>query len=315
MTSRELPGTQGKRLKHDTVTDEIQETAALRSLGALDSQEADAFDAHLREGCPVCEAELRRYEDVAREIGLSAPEVQPPLYLKDLLLARLEREGRPAAEAPPLAPVPPAEPSPAPGPSPAPEPSPARVISMPAGRGWRDYAGWAAAAAMALAAALSFYYYRQAEQTRLQQEQLVAAARNEAGELRTELETQSNKARELEQIHAALRSRGTRVFLLEGQEPAPSASIAVFWDTQQGRWIVSGYLPPPPQGKDYQLWLVTPNARTSAGLIKPDGSGHAFEIIDAPGPVVQPAAAAVTLEPSGGSPQPTLPLHLLGRIS
>jgi anti-sigma-K factor RskA len=288
-------------LKHDTATDEIQETAALRSLGALDSHEAEAFDAHLREGCPVCEAELHRYQEIAREIGLAAPQVKPPLYLKDLLLARLEREGRPVAEA-------------TPAPAPAAEPAPAPVAFVPAKAGRRSYAGWAVAAAMALAAALSFYYYREANRARIQQEQLVVAARNEAGELRTELETQSNKARELEQIHSALRSPGTRVFLLEGQEPAPSASVAVFWDTQQARWIVSGYLPPPPEGKDYQLWLVTPNARTSAGLIKPDATGHAFEIVDAPGPVAQPAAAAVTLEPAGGSQQPTLPLYLLGRI-
>jgi anti-sigma-K factor RskA len=101
---------------------------------------------------------------------------------------------------------------------------------------------------------------------------------------------------------------------MEGQPPAPASSAEILWDTQNSRWIVSANLPPAPSGKTYQLWFVTPAAKISAGLIRTDPTGHGFEVLEVPRNIGKVAAAAITLEPAGGSEQPTMPIFTLGEI-
>ena len=79
-------------MKHNGATDEIQELAALYALGSLSQREARSFELHLQEGCSSCAAELQTFQNTAAGIGLSAAEVEPPEYLRDLLSARIERE-------------------------------------------------------------------------------------------------------------------------------------------------------------------------------------------------------------------------------
>jgi len=71
-------------------------------------------------------------------------------------------------------------------------------------------------------------------------------------------------------------------------------------------------LPPPPKGKVYQLWVVTnKNETISAGLITTDESGRGFRATRVPADI-EIAAAAITLEPEGGSQQPTMPIYTMG---
>ena len=79
-------------MKHENVTEEIQETASLYALGALSQHEARAFKFHMDEGCEVCARELVRFERVLAGLGMGAPEVEPPAYIRDRLAARLEQE-------------------------------------------------------------------------------------------------------------------------------------------------------------------------------------------------------------------------------
>ena len=63
-------------------------------------------------------------------------------------------------------------------------------------------------------------------------------------------------------------------------------------------------LPPAPDGKTYQLWYLGPDgAASSAGLfgVDAEGSGQALLAGDAR----SAAKVAMTLEPTGGSTQPT----------
>lgn len=75
-------------------------------------------------------------------------------------------------------------------------------------------------------------------------------------------------------------------------------------------------LPPAPAGKVYQLWFVTAaNAKISAGLIPTDAAGQGYTFIDVPPTIGKLAAAAITLEPDGGSQQPTMPIYAVGKAS
>ena len=81
------------------------------------------------------------------------------------------------------------------------------------------------------------------------------------------------------------------------------------------RWVVTANLPAAPAGKVYQLWFVTPDSKISAGLISTDQNGHGFAAVPFPSSITQLDAAAITLEPEGGSEQPTMPIYLLGKPS
>jgi anti-sigma-K factor RskA len=105
---------------------------------------------------------------------------------------------------------------------------------------------------------------------------------------------------------------GVHVFDLAGQKGAEEASARVFWDPKKEAWqLYAANLPEAPSGKTYQLWLITPTRKISAGTFAPsEATGEIRIPVDA-GTVV---AAAVTDEPAGGSPQPTGSILLLGKI-
>jgi anti-sigma-K factor RskA len=276
-------------LKHENVTEEIQETASLYALGALSQHEARAFEFHMDEGCEVCARELVRFERVLAGLGMGAPEVEPPAYLRDRLAARLEQE--------------PVSPAPLRG------PLERKSVSPPA----RHYLPWLIAASVALVALVSFFEYRRYQEVDRQQ-QIIASTRNEAAQLQAQLDQQKAKLQELEQIRDALSAPESRVIFLSGQKPAPPTSTTIVWDTKANRWLVTANLPQPPPGKVYQLWFVTASAKVSAGLIQPDSTGRGFAVVQVPSEIGKIAAAAITLEPAGGSPQPTSDILALGKI-
>ena len=80
----------------------------------------------------------------------------------------------------------------------------------------------------------------------------------------------------------------------------------MFWDHVTNRWtLVARDLPAPAAGRTYQLWLVTPKAKISAGTFtpRPDGAAEVQATYAlAPDSL---NAIAVTDEPAGGVPQPT----------
>ena len=89
------------------------------------------------------------------------------------------------------------------------------------------------------------------------------------------------------------------------QEPmhgGGQAAVVVSPTQGTGVLVVAGIQPPPPS-ETYQAWLITPEgAATSAGTFVPDGHGDAtLHLAGTTGTAV----VGVTLEPSGGSPQPT----------
>lgn len=66
---------------------EMTDVAALYALGALSQHEARSFDAHLAEGCDVCQAELESFEQTVREVAFSVAEAEPPARVRAALLA------------------------------------------------------------------------------------------------------------------------------------------------------------------------------------------------------------------------------------
>jgi len=293
-------------VNHDSVTREGQETAALYALGALSQHEARAFDTHLQEGCNTCHAELEQFHQVLGMLGTAVAPADPPAYLRDLLSVRIEKE---VAEAPA------ASGSVIPFPE-----KPTPVSETPAAPARRGFATavlpWAAAAVLLIGLAYTFASWRSERQSlRAALEQERGQASETAGQnvnLKDDLARKSALTEELNQINSVLSSPKWRMIQLIGQPASPDSVAKVYWDLQSNRWVVTADLPPAPQGMVYQLWFVTPTAKISAGLIKPDKSGHGFSVLPFPSSAAQLAAAAITLEPEGGSLQPTMPIYVLG---
>ena len=78
-------------------------------------------------------------------------------------------------------------------------------------------------------------------------------------------------------------------------------------------FIGSNLAPLPPQ-KTYQLWLVPMHGEKPmpAGMFTPDPHGNAMLMMPPMSPGVQAKTFAVTIEPAGGSPTPTMPMLLVG---
>lgn len=74
--------------------------------------------------------------------------------------------------------------------------------------------------------------------------------------------------------------------------------------TSQGEAvIVTDGLDPAPSARVYQLWIIDASGATPAGLFDTDANGRAVEIVT--GDLHDDVVIGVTLEPEGGSPQPT----------
>jgi anti-sigma-K factor RskA len=87
----------------------------------------------------------------------------------------------------------------------------------------------------------------------------------------------------------------------------------MFWNRASNDWTMVVYtMRPPKPGRTYQVWLVTKNAKISAGTFKPDSTGHAF--MQAKYALDRNAlrSVAVTEEPMGGMPSPTGPIVVSG---
>lgn len=74
--------------RHDAVTEESQELAALYALGALGQHEARAFESLLAEDAASA-ADLHAFEKAVATLAFAAPEAEPPADAKDKLMARL----------------------------------------------------------------------------------------------------------------------------------------------------------------------------------------------------------------------------------
>jgi hypothetical protein len=87
----------------------------------------------------------------------------------------------------------------------------------------------------------------------------------------------------------------------------------MMWNRSSNDWIMVTYnLPQPKAGMTYQVWLVTDNAKISAGTFKPDAQGKTF--MHARYALDRNAlrAVAITEEPEGGKPAPTGPMVVAG---
>jgi hypothetical protein len=284
--------------------------AALYALGSLTQQEARSFDLHLKEGCSICETELRKFEHAVTGIGLAAEQTAAPAYIRDLLSARIERESQ---MAPPVVPSNLVEQEKIMREFLRPKPAAPQLWAQPKATKPSIFP-WVLVIAMAALGLFAANLWRQAQEKNTQLEAQIAAAQADSEDMQRKLEIGKLKADNLDEIMETVGKPAVRIARLMEQTASTKFSAVVLWDTSEDRCLVLGHFPPAPEGKRYQIWFFTPTVKASAGPISVSPTGQTLVSCPVPREAAGASAAVITVEPDNGSQIPTSPYFAVGRI-
>ena len=108
------------------------------------------------------------------------------------------------------------------------------------------------------------------------------------------------------QLEFAAVSGGMRAVPLSATDSAPNATgfVLISADGDDGALVVDG-LPPLGESQEYQLWLIRDGQRTSGAVFSTDEKSYGGTRIRAPRSLLDYSAVGITIEPAGGSSQPT----------
>jgi anti-sigma-K factor RskA len=264
--------------------DSPQDLAAAYALGALEPDEARRFEAYLA-GSPEAQREVAEFREVAALLAVGETESVPGPDLRDRVLARVGHEKSRAL------------------------PSGGRAPRRPI-----PLAMWGALAACLLAAVgLGAGFLSTRKQLGDAQSQYTDLART-LDRQRRQLAEREKTLAEREATLNALTEPGVELYQLTASGD-PEPGIQLFWNREKNLAIVNGFrLKPLPSGQAYQLWFIEDGKPVPSVTFKPEPSGHAkVEGVTVP-TAGELSAAAITVEPEGGSPQPTSPILLLGSL-
>jgi len=274
----------------------VKALAPLYVIGALDEKTAHDVEAALQSATPEQQRVFARWSDVAALLPQDLPLQTPPDYLRERLLNRIAEETRQtpieiAVEESTLKELA--------------ERDEKKVLPfVQPRRAESRTARWLLIAATALLAFTSAYLFTQRAK--------LARERDDLSRERNSLTEELAAWRR--QVDAVVSAR-TKVIAMVGEE-TPQANAKVLWDTEALQWVIYIFdLPAPPSDKDYQLWYVTKNAKISAAVFRTDEQGRTVLKLTLPQDALAGlAATAVTLEPRGGSSQPTGKFYLKASI-
>jgi anti-sigma-K factor RskA len=119
----------------------------------------------------------------------------------------------------------------------------------------------------------------------------------------------------VDRLEFATSPGGMRAIPLSPPDAASSATgfVLISTDGDDGALVVDG-LPPLGESQQYQLWLIRDGERTSGAIFSTDEKSYGGTRIRAPRPLTDYSAVGITIEPAGGSEQPTGPQVLAGSL-
>ncbi|MFD5427400.1 anti-sigma factor domain-containing protein [Streptomyces sp. NPDC127084] len=267
---------------------ELHTLTGAYALHALGERERVRFEQHLA-ACTACTQEVRELSATAGRLGLAVSE-QPPTAMKAQVLQRIAAVRQ--------------EPPTIPGMRPGGERDRSPVHRVrPAGR--RTLPRLVLAACVAGAAAFGGYatwQQRAAEDALAQAEALTRKAEASTRQAREEAGRQSQA------LANVLTAPDVRTSSASLGSATATGTVAVSRERDRAVFLAAG-LPRPDAGKVYQLWFADGTTMRPAGLLASSGAAETILMDGAVGPAT---GMGVTVEPAGGSPQPTSqPLALL----
>ena len=116
-----------------------------------------------------------------------------------------------------------------------------------------------------------------------------------------------------DELATLLRNSNVKAISLQGSDAAKQAGGLLLYDSRtQKVWLYSVNLPECPAGMSYQLWAIH-DKPVSVGIFQMDTGKTANLLVKKVLNFSDAKTFAVSLEPSGGRPQPTGPIYLLSR--
>lgn len=106
------------------------------------------------------------------------------------------------------------------------------------------------------------------------------------------------------QMEEILNAPDAELVTLQGESGEGGTMKVAVSRSQDKMLLVSDDLASPPDGKTYQLWAIDGAGPHSMGLLEPN-DGEIWQ--EASGDLSEATTVAVTVEPAGGSEEPTLP--------
>jgi anti-sigma-K factor RskA len=247
----------------------------LYALGVLEGEEKAAIESHLPT-CAECAKKLAEARGRITLLAFSAPRLEPSAAVRERLMRQVHASAAEAQHA---------------------QREPER-----AGGFFRRW--WAAV--LVPACILLFFVT-----ARLRQEN--ERLSRELGQEQATLQRQQKQLDEALHAQALLESKDTVSVALAQQPGMPKGDVRVMYNSKMGMAMCDGWVEPAPVNKSYQLWLVPKEGKPiSAGLI--DGGPISPWTVKLPQGMAA-KAFAVTLEPTGGMPQPTGPMVLVGPVT
>jgi anti-sigma-K factor RskA len=223
---------------------------------------------------PELAAEVASFREVAAEMAQLAP-VAPSPSMRGRLLDRVHRE-RPIA--------------------------PAAIATPPSG--WRNRGRYiAAAAAILIVASLGAESFLMAKRVR------------DIDRLRAD--AVAHLAHREQTLNTLLYGEDAlRVIHLKAADTVKGPGIQFFWNEKLRSGVVHAFrLPPAPANHAYQVWAIVDGKPASVKVFNSDRDGHALvEGLDMPTTSRGVTVIAVTVEPAGGSSQPTTEPFLKGSV-
>jgi anti-sigma-K factor RskA len=274
----------------------VKQIAPLYVVGALDEKTAHDLEESLHNATPQQLRIIARWRDMATLLPQALPLQSPPDYVRERLLNRIAEETQQTPIEIAVEESTSEEMAERAEEKVLPFVQPPRAESRPA--------RWLLIAATALLAFTAGYLFKQNSD--------LARERDNVARERDDLSKEMAMWRR--QVDDIVSPR-TRIIAMAGDE-TPQANAKVVWDTNARQWAIYIFdLPAPPSDKDYQLWYVTQNAKISAAVFRTNEQGRSvLKLTLPPEALVGLAATAVTLEPRGGSPQPTGKFYLKATI-
>ena len=273
-------------MKRDMSHDEASESLAAAALDALSADEQAAVLAHAAT-CPQCGPELEALRQAMAELGNSTPPVRAPASadveqrlkrIRMRLLARAQADRAPIDI------------------SAAPKSTATRRSSM---------GTWLALAAAIVIVVLLLNQGRSTKADLAQANQAAAAATAALDTARAKIAQDQREIKDLT-------GPSTEVVGLN-TTGAAEATALMFWDKTNNNWaFYAHHVAPLPAGKSYQIWLITPTQKISAGTFTPaaDSSVEVHATYALPPNALK--GVAVSEEPAGGAPQPTGRIVIVG---
>lgn len=253
-----------------------QEMLAAQALNALDADDAQVLDTHL-EACAECRSQLSELQNTGAWLAFAALErkpVEPSREVRERILQAVRSDSLTSKV----------------------------VDRTKKRRTWTSGQNWAAIAAglvfVVLGASL-FVLWRQNRN-----------ARNEATRLAAQIQEAEAERARLQEAIALMTAPGSRVSELAGTSEMPGAHAMLAFDKSGRAILMARGLPPPPQGKAYQLWFIAGGRPMPGKVFSTNSSGDGMLNDQIPAEAREAAVYAVTLEPATGVQQPTGAMYL-----